>query len=250
MRFRPRRRPWTVYTCLAILGVGSIALATGLMLSLREAIRPGPVVPNGPITVWLTSDREWDTPEGRALIRHLSRGLGYLDNVTEVRSLTQPLGRPLPDSAADAAGLFAVLEWQGTDDGFVNPRRLGREQFLISDANRPGWKTIARIDVALNASPYECAETLAAIESLLGAIVRPENGYPVGLRCELSGPAVQVNEANLAAANGSRRSLSLAAGGLCLIVLAGALRELTRREQPNRLPVILRMPLPVRFKAA
>src|SRR5262249_52648453 len=51
----------------------------------------------GPITVLLTSSSDWDGPEGRRVLDHLSRGFGYLDNVAEVRSLTQPLGTPLPE---------------------------------------------------------------------------------------------------------------------------------------------------------
>ena len=46
----------------------------------------------GPVTVLLDSPKEWNTQEGRALIQKLSRGFSFLDNVVEVRSLTQPLG--------------------------------------------------------------------------------------------------------------------------------------------------------------
>ncbi|HEV3204565.1 MAG TPA: MMPL family transporter [Gemmataceae bacterium] len=47
----------------------------------------------GPMTVLLTSSTDWSSPQGRELIAHLSRGFGFLDNVAEVRSLTQPLGK-------------------------------------------------------------------------------------------------------------------------------------------------------------
>ena len=46
----------------------------------------------GPITVLLTRRPTGTVRKGRRVLTHTSRGLGYLDNVAEVRSLTQPLG--------------------------------------------------------------------------------------------------------------------------------------------------------------
>jgi RND superfamily putative drug exporter len=50
----------------------------------------------GPVTVLLESETDWDSPAGRQVLAHLSQGMARLDNVAEVRSLTQPLGTPLP----------------------------------------------------------------------------------------------------------------------------------------------------------
>ncbi|HEV3237120.1 MAG TPA: MMPL family transporter, partial [Gemmataceae bacterium] len=51
----------------------------------------------GPITVLLASETDWNTSDGRKLIAHLTNGFSALENVAEVRSLTQPLGSSLPE---------------------------------------------------------------------------------------------------------------------------------------------------------
>ena len=51
----------------------------------------------GPITVLLAAPVDWNSREGRLEIDHLTRGFASLPNVAEVRSLTRPLGKPLPD---------------------------------------------------------------------------------------------------------------------------------------------------------
>ena len=51
----------------------------------------------GPVTVLLTAPADWNGPEGRRVLAQVSRAFGYLANVAEVRSLTQPLGTPLPE---------------------------------------------------------------------------------------------------------------------------------------------------------
>ena len=57
----------------------------------------------GPVTVLLESDIDWDTPRGRAAVDYLSKGFGRLDNVAEVRSLTQPLGEMVPTTPVSPA---------------------------------------------------------------------------------------------------------------------------------------------------
>ena len=71
----------------------------------------------GPITLLLESDSDWDTPQGRRVIEHLSFGFRTLTNVAEVRSLTQPLGRtlePSPESKPDKLGFLGALVGQVT----------------------------------------------------------------------------------------------------------------------------------------
>ena len=51
----------------------------------------------GPITVLLEANTDWESPQGQAILAHLSQGFSYLDNVAEVRSLTQPLGSPVSE---------------------------------------------------------------------------------------------------------------------------------------------------------
>src|SRR5262249_41563696 len=50
----------------------------------------------------LASRTDWNGKEGQAFLSHLSQALARLDNVAEVRSLTQPLG--VPTGPGPAAG--------------------------------------------------------------------------------------------------------------------------------------------------
>src|SRR5262249_5930547 len=65
----------------------------------------------GPLTVMLSAAADWDTPEGRELASQVSSALSHIENVAEVRSLTQPLGQPLPFAVEDApsTGLLGNL---------------------------------------------------------------------------------------------------------------------------------------------
>src|SRR5262249_18445563 len=113
------KRPLTVW------GVAVLVLLpfAGLGLLVRPTFKPtGDLSPNAPsiqglavlqkrfpagetgaLTVLLTSKTDWDTPAGRDAIELLCNGFPHLGNVAEVRSLTQPLGRPLATPATNPA---------------------------------------------------------------------------------------------------------------------------------------------------
>ena len=59
--------------------------------AIRRHFTPGET---GPITVLLASHSDWNGKDGREFLSHFSQALTRLDNVAEVRSLTQPLGVP------------------------------------------------------------------------------------------------------------------------------------------------------------
>jgi RND superfamily putative drug exporter len=61
------------------------------LAAIRRHFTPGET---GPISVLLASHTDWNGREGREFLSHFSQGLARLDNVAEVRSLTQPLGVP------------------------------------------------------------------------------------------------------------------------------------------------------------
>jgi hypothetical protein len=243
------RRAWTVYPSRVAFTLGSIALTAALVVCVRESQRPSEKTEPGPVSVFLSADRDWDGPTGRKLIRHLSRALGYLKNVAEVRSLTQPLGRPLSEPTTGAHGLFGSLQWTGPDDGFVNPYRLAREQFLPVRGDR----RMARLDVILQSDPVspESSETLAAADALLATILRTESGSIEPVRWELAGPAVHVRDRETALAETRKRAVVFAAIGLALMMLALALQLFREQEKPETAPpYILRMPLPSRIRPA
>src|SRR5262249_1808564 len=89
---------------LAVLGLsvapdyrpaGELTPASASLRGLTAIQRHFTTGETGPLTVLLVSPTVWDSTEGRAQIDQLSRGLARLPGVAEVRSLTQPLGKPL-----------------------------------------------------------------------------------------------------------------------------------------------------------
>ncbi|HYT93246.1 MAG TPA: MMPL family transporter, partial [Gemmataceae bacterium] len=141
----------------------------------------------GPITVLLAGNVDWDSPEGRRQIDHLSRGFAGLEGVAEVRSLTQPLGkplaqlllgRPMPGGLGNflgkgQPGLFSMLDQakKTARDHYVAEMRASNGELVGvpplggCGPNPPKggtptkrcWAT--RIDVILNTDPFDPAST-------------------------------------------------------------------------------------------
>jgi RND superfamily putative drug exporter len=91
----------------------------------------------GPLTVLLVSPTDWNTPDGKELIAHLSRGFGNLPNVAEVRSLTQPLGTPLKAPPPEITGkslLSGLLKTvrHNIDDALEQANRAARDFYVAT----------------------------------------------------------------------------------------------------------------------
>ncbi|MCY2941992.1 MAG: MMPL family transporter [Planctomycetota bacterium] len=74
--------------------------------AIQEHFTPGEL---GPVIVLLESNKPWDNQEGKRLLSHLSQGFLKLSGVSEVRSLTQPLGIPVKEPKGineDAQGIL------------------------------------------------------------------------------------------------------------------------------------------------
>lgn len=115
---------------------------------------------SGPVTVLLAGTKPWDCDDGKAIIQHLSRGFGKLDNVAEVRSLTQPLGKPMEVPSA-LGSLFKAARVADPGDA-VRARYLARRE--------QGPKHfVTRLDVVLKSDPFQPAsvQTLRVIEHWL-----------------------------------------------------------------------------------
>jgi RND superfamily putative drug exporter len=132
----------------------------------------------GPITVLLVSTGDWNGSQGREVLAHLSRGFGLLDNVAEVRSLTQPLGTPWTSPAARSdpvpQGLLGSLlrsvqrqveTARGQLEHSVRDVYVGR--LPVGRGGRP--RSVARLDVVLRSDPFapESLETLELIQTWL-----------------------------------------------------------------------------------
>ncbi len=184
----------------------------------------------GPLTVLLESATDWNSKEGQEVLGHLSQGFGRLDNVAEVRSLTQPLGKPLnePPQAEAASGNkappfmknFLSKVAQGVSD---QVKATAREFYLAKlpagDGKPPRY--VARLDVVLDSDPFD-PRSVATLE-LLQVWLRgelPRSTVNFGeIRTECYG--VTVNAKDLAEVTESDRLRinSLVLAGIFLILL-------------------------------
>jgi len=124
-----------------------------------------PAGETGPITVLLVSENDWNTPQGREALQKLSLGFQYLDNVEEVRSLTQPLGQPLPDMA-NASGNQAKNPLANL---LANSLNKARAFYVAQIETEHGPRCVTRLDVVLRTDPFEpgSVQTLETIETWL-----------------------------------------------------------------------------------
>jgi RND superfamily putative drug exporter len=114
----------------------------------------------GPVTVLLESETDWDSPEGRTTLAHLSEGMARLDNVAEVRSLTQPLGTPLPPAPAPPGAKhgFSLKGALNTVSKGINDQvqRTAKEHYVAKvgrDGEAPRYVT--RLDVVPRTDPFD-----------------------------------------------------------------------------------------------
>jgi RND superfamily putative drug exporter len=173
----------------------------------------------GPITVLLTSNADWTGLEGSQLIGQVSRGLARLDNVAEVRSLTQPLGKPLPPAPRPSTGLLA-------GSGLVRElaARKAREFYVAAlpdeavAAGQPRYCT--RLDVVLQSDPFDAksAATLELIQTYLRQEV-PRLRLVPDARAECFGFTVNTRDLARIAEHDRGRINALVLGGVLLILL-------------------------------
>lgn len=170
---------------------------------IRRHFTPGEI---GPTTVVLAADQDWNSPAGRALIERLSRGFAHLDNVAEVRSLTQPLGRPGP-----AKTLTQKLALAGAAGHYV-----------ASCPDGAGRQYVTRIEVVLRSDPFaaESHTTLAVLETWLRDFL-PANAGAVGpVDAECYGATVCLRDLARVIETDRARINTLVMAGILLILLA------------------------------
>jgi RND superfamily putative drug exporter len=132
----------------------------------------------GPTTLLLESTTDWDSPDGRSLVRVLSQTLAGMENVAEVRSLTQPLGEPLTVASRPASdgspflqtalGRLAVL----LDTPVRSAARQHYTSVLPATESVP-TRHVTRIDVVLHTDPFsqESMHTWSVIQGWMRDIL-------------------------------------------------------------------------------
>ncbi|HEY7329415.1 MAG TPA: MMPL family transporter [Gemmataceae bacterium] len=193
----------------------------------------------GPITVLLESSTDWEGSRGRAILAHLSNGFGYLDNVAEVRSLTQPLGNPvsplsalsLPLGGDDGKERKAENEWRITTmwrsamKGMTDQINRAVSDFYVARLPRTRAegppRFVTRLDVVPHSDPFD-AESIQTLE-LIQLWLREElPKYPGAEQVRAECHGVTVNARDLAQVTESDRLRinTLVLAGIFLILLA------------------------------
>ena len=225
---------------LALLGAGVRAnyRATGELAPACGSVRGLAVIQRhftagelGPITILLESPTPWEGKEGRAVLDHLSRGFAHLENVAEVRSLTQPLGEPVAESPRPAArptkGLGDVVlnaVWRNVLQGVADQVQHNAREFYLARVPGPDGTTrhVARLDVVLRTDPFDprSVPTLDLLQLWLRDELPRGGGLAARARGECYG--ITVNARDLAEVTESDRLRInvLVTGAIFLILLA------------------------------
>jgi RND superfamily putative drug exporter len=174
---------WTVAVLLllplAILGLqitpaykptGELSATSPSIQGMAAIQRHYTLGETGPLTIMLTAAADWNTPEGRELSNQVSSALAHIDNVSEVRSLTQPLGQPLPFANTDEPqkGLLGNLVramQRSVGGALAQAQQAAREHYLATMATPDGPRYVARFDVILRSDPFD-ATSMATLEKI------------------------------------------------------------------------------------
>jgi RND superfamily putative drug exporter len=233
------RRPLTIWTLallllvpLALLGsqvaptfkpTGDLGPKSPSVRGLEVIQRRFPAGETGPITVLLVSSSDFRTDDGKETIKSLSRGLGFLDNVAEVRSVTQPLGKPLPEigqrpSSPACNRVTNALQQLRREMGDLVKRSLQRaNDVYLSQYTEDGTvRYVARLDVVLRSDPFDPAsiDTVGAIEAYLRSQLPPNYTW------EIYGVPVHTRDMADLIAKDQRRVNLLVLTGVFAILLA------------------------------
>jgi RND superfamily putative drug exporter len=115
--------------------------------ALQRHFNPGEI---GPVTVLLQSPTDWNSPQGREVIKQLSRTFGFIEGVVEVRSLTQPLG---PEIRKDESPWFG---FRVSDFGFASAASLAASRHYTAQFQEGGTTHhVTRIDVVFGTDPFD-----------------------------------------------------------------------------------------------
>jgi RND superfamily putative drug exporter len=181
----------------------------------------------GPLTVLLVSPTPWDTPAGRHTIQHLSRSFSFLDNVAEVRSLTQPLGKPLAEPARPAKRKSLLGKWwQAVQPGVqktvqATARGAARNHYVATIGKSSARRSVTRLDVVLKSDPFDPASTgtLGVLQTFLREELPRSPLPPGGVEAEVYGMTVNARDlAEITQADRTRVNVLILAG-IFLILL-------------------------------
>ncbi len=213
------------------------------LTAIQRHFTPGEV---GPITVLLESTTDWEGPRGQAILSHLSHGFALLDNVAEVRSLTQPLGSPVTMPSRPAATnrkstLFNTV-WNNVVQGVAEQINRTAAEFYVAripsrEVAGGGWQVageetpatrhpspatrfVTRLDVVPHSDPFapQSIETLELIQLWLREQL-PQYPGAENVRAECHGITVNARDLARVTESDRLRINTLVLAGIFLILL-------------------------------
>lgn len=220
---------------LAVLGtrvlpsfkpIGDLSAASPSVRGLEAIQEHFTAGETGPISVLLSSRTDWNSDEGRDVIRQLSRGFGFLEHVAEVRSLTQPLGKPEeipPETPPVAEAQSGLARFLGNTGNLLEDvkKRASEVHYLASldENNKPLFVT--RIDVVLKTDPFEAqsVDTLNLLETWMNELL-PRRAESMGkVKTEVFGVTVHSRDMGRVVARDRYVVNALVTLGVFLILL-------------------------------
>ena len=157
---------------------------------------------------------DFRSPEGRAAVQEVSRRLMAIPVVAEVRSLSQPLGKPpVPDAEKTMLQRLAEQAMRAAADSrYVSTKPVDR-----ADLNH-----ITRFDIVFRSDPFSetSLESLDSVRQVLTAATRP--GEPLHGTDEIgmAGSTASVNDLKTVTTSDQRRMYVLVTLGVYAILVA------------------------------
>ena len=148
---------------------------------------------------------------GRAAIDKVSRSLLTLPNVAEVRSVSQPLGKP-----ADPNASFQQRMLDLTARPLADPRYVS-----VAPADPAATDHITRVDVVFKSDPFsdEGMTTLDLVRDTVSAAMKPGGALAGATVMGLTGSTAMVDDLRDVTGRDQRRMYLLVTAGVYLILL-------------------------------
>lgn len=178
----------------------------------------------GPAMVLLTSTVDWNTPEGKELIGQVSQKLANLDNVAEVRSLTQPLGKPLPIcDKAKRSLLVSLIKTVRPDVSktIEDSCQKAADYYLAAIPGKTSKEYVTRLDVVLRTDPFAAASftTLGKMETWLHEEMPRNKAHMGWVVPDFYGVTAQARDMAVISEKDRKRVDRLVLGGIFLILV-------------------------------
>ena len=196
---------------------------------LQAIQRHFPAGEAGPITVFLESERSFDSEEGRNLIEHLSQGFLMLEHVAEVRAVTRPLGQAIPEVRPDYTkkntGSFLTTGLSSLRQGIDQQVRKAASQHynaVIEPADDKPRRHVTRLEVVLDTDPFDpqSIPVLGRIQAWLGSELPVDARNFGAVRAETYGITVGADDLARVTESDRRRINILVLVAVLLILLA------------------------------